>query len=136
MAEQSDALERMWESQRAALGLMTEALTSLGDVARAGPARPDEAIRQFQSVVSTFGELVASGAQPMEEFIESQRKLAAALASSATLARELAGVLDAAATNHAAGVDALEAFTMPIRGFAGTMRQGTQTRTEPAADSR
>ncbi len=118
--------EMPWEmiarSQRAAVGLMADTVTSLVEMGKAGVTRPEEVVAQVTALASAVGDLAGSTARPLEFFLESQRQLAETMSAFAVLQRQLADVLETAATNHAAIVQALEMMTQPVITVAQRVR--------------
>lgn len=118
--------ENPWEliarSQRAAAGLMSEALSTVVEMGRTGVTHPDEAVKQVAALAQAVGELAGSTAQPLEMLLASQRQLAETMGAFAVLQRQLADVMETAAANHAAIVQALELMSSPVLGVARKLR--------------
>jgi hypothetical protein len=118
--------ENPWEmiarSQRAAVGLFAETMSTVVDMGRAGVTRPEEVLAQVSAMASAMGDLAGSTAKPLEYFIASQRQLAETMAAFAVLQRQMAEVVESAAANHAAIVQALELMSNPVIGVAQRLR--------------
>jgi hypothetical protein len=114
-------------SQRAAIGLLSDTVSTMVDMGRAGVTRPEEVLHQVTALASAAGDLAASTARPLEIFLESQRQLAETMSAFAVLQRQLADVMDTAATNHAAIVQALEMMTAPVMTVAQRVRSSPGT---------
>lgn len=118
--------ENPWEmigrSQKAAVGLFTDTVSRLVDMGKTGVTRPDELLREVTTMASALGDIAGTSARPLEFFVSSQRQLAESMAAFATLQRQLADVLETAAANHFAIVEALEMMTHPVIGVAHRLR--------------
>lgn len=114
--------ERIARSQRAAAARLVETLGGIVELGRTGVTRPDEALRQVTSFASALAEVAGSTAQPLEMFLSSQRQLAETMRAYAVLQRQLADVLDTAAANHAAIVQAVELMASPVTAVAHRLR--------------
>jgi hypothetical protein len=114
--------ETITRSQRAAVGLLADTVSSLVEMGKTGVTHPEEVLTQVTSMVSALGDLAGSTARPLEYFLESQRQLAETMSAFAVLQRQLADVMETAATNHAAIVQALEMMTSPVIAVAQRVR--------------
>ena len=114
--------EMIARSQRAAVGLFAETMSTVVEMGRAGVTRPEEVLSQVSAMAAAMGDLAGSTARPLEIFLESQRQLAETMAAFAVLQRQLAEVVESAATNHAAIVQALELMSNPVIGVAQKLR--------------
>lgn len=122
MAEATNPLDLIVKSQRAAAGLLADAVGSIVELGKAGVTRPEELLKEVTGLAVAIGDLAGSTAKPLEIFLTSQRQLAETMATFAMLQRQLADVLDTAAANHAAIVQALEMMTNPMVGVAQRLR--------------
>ncbi|WP_109505510.1 hypothetical protein [Nocardioides speluncae] len=109
--------EVLTKSQRAALGLASEAWTRLYDATVTGVTQPEEALRQVGALVTAVGDLASATAQPLQDFLTRQRELAESMATLANAHAELAQVAATLAERHAATVDALEKLSAPVLGL-------------------
>lgn len=115
--------ERLARSQRAAAGLLVDAVTRLLDMRKTGVPKPDDVLREVTDLVTAVGQLAGSTAKPLEAFLSSQRALAETMDAFAILQRQLADVMETAAANHRALVEALDLMTAPVVGVAQRLRQ-------------
>ena len=118
-------------SQRAAVGLLGDAVSTLVEMGRTGVTKPEEVLTQVTTLASAVGDLAASTARPLEFFLESQRQLAETMSAFAVLQRQLADVMETAATNHAAIVQALEMMSAPVITVAERVRPTHTSDHEP-----
>ncbi len=114
--------DRIARSQRAAMGLLADTVTSLVEMGRTGVTRPEEAVKQVAALASAVGDVAGSTAKPLEFFLNSQRQLAETMQAFAVLQRQLADVMETAAANHAAIVEALEMMSSPVISVAHRLR--------------
>ena len=118
--------ENPWEmiarSQRAAVGLFAETMSTVVEMGKAGVTRPEEVLAQVSAMASAMGDLAWSTARPLEIFLNSQRQLAETMEAFAVLQRQMAEVVESAATSHAAIVQALEMMSNPVLGVAQKLR--------------
>jgi hypothetical protein len=118
--------ENPWEmiarSQRAAVGLFAETMSTVVEMGKAGVTRPEEVLAQVSAMASAMGDLAGSTARPLEIFLNSQRQLAETMEAFAVLQRQMAEVVESAATSHAAIVQALEMMSNPVLGVAQKLR--------------
>jgi hypothetical protein len=114
--------EMISRSQRAAVGLLSDTVSSLVELGRAGVARPDEVLSEVTAVVSALRDLIGSTARPLEYLVESQRQLAETMSAFAVLQRQLADLMETAASNQAAVVQALEMMSNPFLAVADRVR--------------
>jgi hypothetical protein len=114
--------EKLARSQRAAVGLLGDAVGRLVEMGRTGVTRPEEAVREVVALATALGEVASSTARPLEAFLTSQRQLAEAMSAFAALQRQLADVVDTAAANQLAVIEALELMTSPVTGVAHRLR--------------
>lgn len=114
--------EMLARSQRAAIGLFTEAMTSVVEMGKAGVTRPDDVLAQVSAMAAAMGDLAGSTAKPLEVFVASQRQLAETMAAFAVLQRQMAELVESAAASHAAMVQALELMSNPVLGVAQRLR--------------
>ncbi len=132
--------ENPWEmiarSQRAAIGLFVDTMSTVVDMGKAGVTRPEEVLTQVQAMASAMGDLVGSTARPLEIFISSQRQLAETMAAFAVLQRQMAEVVESAAASHAAIVQALEMMSNPVLGVAQKLRSEEAETKRPAEPRR
>ena len=119
--------EMLAKSQRAAVGLMTDTVTTMVEMGKAGVSKPEDVLAQVSALASAVGDLAGATARPLEIFLESQRQLAETMAAFAVLQRQLADVMDTAATNHAAIVQALEMMSAPVMTVAQRVRSATDS---------
>lgn len=124
--------EMLARSQRAAVGLVADSVTTMVEMGKAGVTRPEDVLTQVTALASAVGDLAGSTARPLEVFLESQRQLAETMSAFAVLQRQLADVMDTAATNHAAIVQALEMMTAPVM----TVAQRVRSTTDPDEDAK
>lgn len=117
--------EMLAKSQRAAVGLMTDTVTTMVEMGKAGVTKPEDVLSQVSALASAVGDLAGATARPLEIFLESQRQLAETMAAFAVLQRQLADVMDTAATNHAAIVQALEMMSAPVMTVAHRVRSAS-----------
>jgi hypothetical protein len=118
--------ENPWEmiarSQRAAVGLFAETMSTVVEMGRAGVTRPEEVLAQVSAMAAAMGDLAGSTARPLEFFLNSQRQLAETMEAFAVLQRQMAEVVESAAASHAAIVQALEMMSNPVIGVAQRLR--------------
>jgi prophage DNA circulation protein len=118
--------ENPWEmiarSQRAAVGLFAETMSTVVEMGRAGVTRPEEVLAQVSAMAAAMGDLAGSTAKPLEFFLNSQRQLAETMEAFAVLQRQMAEVVESAAASHAAIVQALEMMSNPVLGVAHRLR--------------
>ena len=118
--------ENPWEmiarSQRAAVGLFAETMSTVVEMGRAGVTRPDEVLSQVAAMAAAMGDLAGSTAKPLEYFLSSQRQLAETMQAFAVLQRQMAEVVESAAASHASIVQALEMMSNPVLGVAHKLR--------------
>ena len=132
--------ENPWEmiarSQRAAVGLFAETMSTVVEMGKAGVTRPDEVLAQVAAMASAMGDLAGSTAKPLEFFLNSQRQLAETMEAFAVLQRQMAEVVESAAASHAAIVQALEMMSNPVLGVAHRLRSEEQPPTTPRSTRR
>jgi hypothetical protein len=73
-------------------------------------------------MAGAMGDLAGSTAKPLEFLVNSQRQLAETMAAFAVLQRQMAEIVESAAANHAAIVQALELMSNPVIGVAQKLR--------------
>ncbi len=127
--------ENPWEmiarSQRAAVHLFAETMSTVVDMGKAGVTRPEEVLAQVSAMAAAMGDLAGSTARPLEFFLNSQRQLAETMAAFAVLQRQMAEVVESAAANHAAIVQALELMSNPVIGVAQKLRSEEPAPADP-----
>ena len=130
--------ENPWEmiarSQRAAVGLFADTMSTVVEMGRAGVSRPEEVLAQVSAMAAAMGDLAGSTAKPLEFFLNSQRQLAETMEAFAVLQRQMAEVVESAAASHAAIVQALEMMSNPVIGVAHRLR--SEEPAEPKAKPR
>jgi hypothetical protein len=118
--------ENPWEliarSQRAAVGLFADTMSTVVEMGKAGVTRPEDVLTQVSAMASALGDLAGSTARPLEFFLDSQRQLAETMQAFAVLQRQMAEVVESAAASHAAIVQALELMSNPVVGVAQSIR--------------
>ncbi len=122
-------------SQRAAVGMLGDTVSTLVEMGRTGVTKPEEVLTQVTALASAVGDLAASTARPLEFFLESQRQLAETMSAFAVLQRQLADVMETAAANHAAIVQALEMMAAPVVTVAERVRTTPGPDEEPSGSS-
>ena len=131
--------ENPWEmiarSQRAAVGLFAETMSTVVEMGKAGVTRPDEVLAQVAAMAAAMGDLAGSTAKPLEFFLNSQRQLAETMEAFAVLQRQMAEVVESAAASHAAIVQALEMMSNPVLGVAHKLRSEEASGAEPKRKS-
>ncbi len=110
-------IELLNKSQRVALGLAGQAWNALYSATVSGLTHPDEALRQVGALVTAVGQLASATAQPLQDFITSQRELADTLARLAAAQADLADVVASLAQRHADVVQSLEKLSAPVLGL-------------------
>jgi len=126
--------DRITRTQRAAAGLFADAVSRLVDMGKTGVTKPDELVRDVGAMATALGDLAGSTAKPLEAFLDSQRRLAETMSAFAVLQRQVADLVEVAAANHAAIVEALEMMTSPVIGVAQRLR-GSETDAGDDADN-
>lgn len=131
-----NAWEMFNRSQRAAVGMFVETVSTLVEMGKTGVTRPDEVLAQVSAVASAMGDLAGATAKPLEFFLASQRQLAETMGAFAVLQRQLADVMETAAANHAAIVEGLELMSAPVISVAQKLRtdKSDQASATPASD--
>jgi hypothetical protein len=109
-------------SQRAAVGLLSDTVSTLVEMGRTGVTRPEQVLSEVTALVSAMRDLAGSTARPLEFFVESQQQLAETMEAFAVLQRQLADVMERAAANQAQVVQALELMTSPVLAMAHRVR--------------
>ena len=128
-----DAMWLFSKSQEQAVKVASETLHKIRGMAvagaSAGAAAPDELMRQVAELSGAVTSLAGSAtgvagavAQPMQDFIIQQRKLAETIAKFAEVQAELSGVVAEFAQRQAATVAALEKVTTPVLGLMGAQQ--------------
>lgn len=128
--------DKIARSQRAAAGLLADTMASLVEMGRAGITRPEEVLEQVSALAAAVGDLAGSTARPLEFLLESQRQLAETMSAFAVLQRQLADVMETAASNHAAIVQALELMSNPVIGVAQRVRSDKESSDTQSRKSR
>ena len=132
--------ENPWEmiarSQRAAVGLFAETMSTVVEMGKAGVTRPEEVLAQVSAMAAAMGDLAGSTARPLEFFLDSQRRLAETMEAFAVLQRQMAEVVEGAAANHAAIVQALEMMSNPVIGVAQRLRNEEAPEPRPSKSRR
>jgi len=127
--------ENPWEmiarSQRAAVGLFAETMSTVVEMGKTGVTRPEEVLTQVSAMATAMRDLAGSTAKPLELFLDSQRQLAETMQAFAVLQRQMADVVENAAASHAAIVQALELMSNPVIGVAHKLR--SEDRSGPAS---
>lgn len=118
-------------SQRVAVGLLSDTVTSLVEMGRTGVTRPEEILSEITALASALRDLMAATAKPLEFFVDSQRQLAETLSAFAVLQRQLADVMETAAANQASVVQALELLSAPVLTVAHRVRSTPGAEAEP-----
>lgn len=121
------------KSQEQALKVAGETINRIRGVAGAA-ADPEELLRQVAELSGAVTGLAGSAtgvagaiAQPLQDFIVQQRKLAETIAKFAEVQAELSGVVAEFAQRQASTVAALEKVTTPVLGLMGAQRAGGET---------
>lgn len=114
--------DRIARSQKAALGLVVDTVSTMVEMGRTGVTKPEEVLNQVTALAAAAGDLAASTARPLEIFLASQRQLAESVGAFAVLSRQAADVLEGAAVSYSAMVDAMEAMATPVVGMAQRLR--------------
>jgi hypothetical protein len=128
--------EMIARSQRAAVGLFAETMSTVVEMGKAGVTRPEEVLAQVSAMASAMGDLAGSTARPLEFFLNSQRQLAETMEAFAVLQRQMADVVENAAASHAAIVQALEMMSNPVVGVAQKLRSEEAAPKPPRSDRR
>lgn len=124
-----NALWLFARSQEQAVKVAGETLQKVRDLATAGAAAPDALLQQVAELSGAVTGMAGSAtglagavAQPMQDFIVTQRKLAETIAKFAEAQAELAVVVSEFAARQAATVAAVERMTDPVFGLVGVNR--------------
>ncbi len=128
----ANLLNPLWlfaKSQEQAVRVATDTLQKVRAMASAGVAAPDVLLQQVAELSGAVTGMAGSAtglagavAQPMQDFIVTQRKLAETIAKFAEAQAELAVVVSEFAARQAATVAAVERMTDPVFGLVGVRR--------------
>ena len=121
-------------SQRAAVGLLADTVSTMVEMGKTGVTKPEEVLREVTALASAVGDLAASTARPLEFFLDSQRQLAETMSAFAVLQRQLADVMETAAANQASVVQALEMMTAPVITVAHRIRATPDHEEDPGPE--
>jgi len=113
-----NTLELLSKAQRASVSLAADTFIGLVNATKTGLTNPDELLEQMAGFISATGDMMGMAAQPLQSFIVRQQELAEAMANLAELHSQLADVVATVARHHKGVVDALEALSNPLIGFA------------------
>lgn len=121
-----DAAGIFAKSQEQAIAVATETLQRIRAIATAGGNAPDEMLRQVAELSGAVTGLAGSAtglagsvAQPLQDFVVQQRKLAETIAKFAEAQAEMSLIVAEFAQRQAATVAALEKVTTPVFGLMG-----------------
>lgn len=114
------------------MAVATQTLQRIRAIATAGGDAPDELLRQVAELSGAVTGLAGSAtglagivAQPLQDFVVQQRRLAETIAKFAQAQAELSMVVAEVAQRQAATVAALERVTTPVFGLMGAELEGT-----------
>ncbi|MGB3698282.1 MAG: hypothetical protein WBA05_12700 [Gordonia sp. (in: high G+C Gram-positive bacteria)] len=124
--QEQDPVGLFARSQEQAVAVAAETLQRIRAIATAGGNAPDELLRQVAELSGAVTGLAGSAtglagavAQPLQDFVVQQRKLAETIAKFAEAQAELSMVVAEFAQRQAATVAALEKVTTPMFGLMG-----------------
>ncbi len=112
-----NAFDMLSKSQRLALKLASDSVSTLMNMGRTGLTQPEELLNQVTTLLGAVGDLASATAQPLQTFITRQRELADTMASLAQAQAELAELVNTVAQRHAEVVESLESLTAPVFGM-------------------
>ncbi|WP_162602568.1 hypothetical protein [Nocardioides daejeonensis] len=117
MEAMDNAFEMLNKSQRLALKLTTDTISTIVSMGRTGLTQPEELLTQVTTLLGAVGDLAGATAQPLQTFITRQRELADTMASLAQAQADLAELVNVVAQRHADIVESLESVTAPLFGL-------------------
>lgn len=116
------SLGMLTKSQQVAVGLLSDSISTLAHISRAGMQVPDEAIQAIQTLASAAGTLAADAIDPLNGFIQAQRNIAETMEKFSAVQHDLADVTGLLARQHLAVVSAMEALTGPLTAVSHVLK--------------
>lgn len=116
------SLGMLTKSQQVAVGLLSDSISTLAHISRAGMQMPDEAIQAIQTLASAAGTLAADAIDPLNGFIQAQRNIAETMEKFSAVQHDLADVTGLLARQHLAVVSAMEALTGPLTALSHVLK--------------